>query len=60
MNIANEMENPSLASKNFGYMIASRLFDKYSFLEEETVNPDICKHADLPHMASLLDEEAEK
>ena len=60
MELGDHFWDQGLVNKTFGYMIASRLFDKYSFLEEETINPDICKDADLPRMANLLDEEAEK
>ena len=55
---ATELENHSLLNKKFSYIIASWLFDKYLFLEH--IDPDICQHANLTHMASLLDEEAEK
>ena len=55
-----ELEDSDFVYMPFNYLVASLLFGNYSFLEEVTVNPDICRHANLGHMADLLDEEAEK
>ena len=57
---AMQLESRELVLTPFGYMIASMLFGNYSFLDLVTVNTDICKHAELAHMADLFDEEAEK